>query len=129
MNMFDFTSHYRFILPSAEIYFDFKGQEEEAKAAIDYIREKNLPIFVADWSNDAGDAVFINVPHLNVRYFNPYPITEHLDQTADLFGDIAKHQNEIYVMFGFSLSNAPPPAVADDWETYTDWMKHLLKEF
>ena len=128
MNMFDFTSHYRFILPSAEIYFDFKGQEEEAKAAIDYIREKNLPIFVADWSNDAGDAVFINVPHLNVRYFNPYPITEHLDQNEN-FGDIAKHQNEIYEMFGFSLSNAPSPGVADDWGAYKNWMKHLLKEF
>lgn len=125
--MFVFDSHYRFILPGAEDYFDFKAQEEEAKAAINHIIENDLPVFVADWSNDAYDCVFVNVPSLKIRFFNKDIITEHLGEDH-IFGDRHRHQNEVFSMFGFSLSNAPAPTPLDAWEHYKKWMKHLLKD-
>lgn len=120
-----FESHYRFILPGAQEYFDFKAEDAKAIAAINVIRENNLPVFVADWSNDAYDVVFFNVPHLKCRYFNPDPITEHLPE-SDIFGELNTYQNDIFSMFGFSLSNTPTPTVIDAWEEYKDWMKFLI---
>ena len=125
--MLNFSSHYRFILPGAETFFDFRDKDAEAIQAINHIRENDLPVFVADWSNDAYDVVFINVPQLGIRYFNPDPITEHLPE-SEFFGDPQKHQNQIFSMFGFSLNYAPAPTVADDWSAYTTWMKFILKD-
>ena len=125
--MSDFSSHYRFILPGAETFFDFRDKDAEAIQAINHIRENDLPVFVADWSNDAYDVVFINVPQFRIRYFNPDPITEHLPE-SEIFGDLEHNQNQVFAMFGFSLNYAPAPTVVDDWSGYTEWMQGLFRE-
>ena len=65
------THHNRFIFPDIS-YFSVRDVEI-SKKLIDEICDKDICMFVADWSNDAYDAVLINVPQLGVRYFNNFP--------------------------------------------------------
>lgn len=96
--------------------------------------EEDLHLLLTDASNDAEDIMFMNAPCLQMRVI---PIAdESLWGPWDVISTPHTHINKeransefakVSALFAGYGGSPVAPAVVDDWNTYSDWMQHILK--
>ena len=99
------------------------------RKAIKEICKNEIHALIVDVDSES-DFVFVNVPSLGVRkYAGAWEIYHpHTPQDFEEVGDADAAYSQILAMFDCTDASMPTPTVVDDWNSYTEWMKTLLRD-
>ena len=109
-----------------------KIQIEVAKTLIPLIEEgcKAGANFLITDLDSEKDIIFLNAPSLQIRRYST--CFERLVGERPALPELGIERSnsefhKITTLFNLAEASHSTPAVLDDWDTYGDWMRHILK--